>query len=262
MKHIGIFVFLISLFGSCESDTNAFADKENYEAQETADNSTEAAERRMIKTANIKLKVKNLKASAKNIENMTAKFSGFVAGMNQTDSNHTIDNRLTVKIPVEQLSEFMAAIEAESIRTDYTKIHTKDVTEEYIDLTSRLATKKEVRDRYIEILRNKAETVTDVLEAEQKIQTIQEDIESMEGKLKYLNNNTTFSTVTIHLYQKVKYVQKNNGPSFFSELGEGFVNGWKLIRHIVIGLVTVWPIVLILMFIFLMRKRLKNALEE
>jgi len=45
---------------------------------------------------------------------------------------------------------------------DYIKINTQDVSEEYVDLETRLKTKKEVEARYIEILRSKAKTLEDI----------------------------------------------------------------------------------------------------
>jgi len=69
----------------------------------------------------------------------------------------------------DKFDAFLTAIEAESIYTDYKNINSNDVTEEFTDITIRLKTKKEVRDRYIDILRNKAKTVKDILDAEDKI---------------------------------------------------------------------------------------------
>ena len=69
---------------------------------------------------------------------------------------------------------------------DYENITTKDVTEEYIDLESRLNTKLEVKQRYESILRKQAKTVKDILATEEKLQIIQEEIESVQGRLKYL----------------------------------------------------------------------------
>ena len=78
------------------------------------------------------------------------------------------------------------------------------MTEEFIDIEQRLKNKKEVQRRYIEILQNKAKTVEDVLAAEDKIRIIQEEIESREGRLRYLKDNIALSTINIEMYQELE----------------------------------------------------------
>ncbi|MBQ0740603.1 DUF4349 domain-containing protein, partial [Aquimarina celericrescens] len=74
---------------------------------------------------------------------------------------------------------------------DFKNISTIDVTEEYVDITSRLKTKVEVKQRYETILRTKAKTVEDILMAEEKLSKLQEEIESAQGRLKYLGSKVT-----------------------------------------------------------------------
>jgi hypothetical protein len=235
-----------------------------YEESEQSKDNFQAEDRKIIKTASIRFQVKDLKASTQKIEEITKAYEGFMSSMNQTNSNYAISNSLSVKIPSEKLDAFLTEIEKESIYTNYTRIDAQDVTEEYVDITGRLATKKEVRDRYVEVLRKKAQTVEDILNAEEKIRVIQEEIESIEGRLKYLNSRTALSTVNIEIYQEVAYVKAPDvyKKPFFTKVAEGFVNGWGLIQNIVVGLISIWPIVLILVFLFLMRKRIKNSLKK
>jgi len=260
MKNI-CFIFILIVFTACSSDkyentmsnTKQMSDQKDY-----AKNANVSIERKTIKTTDIRFRVKDLVESTKRIEAIAEQYDGFISGMNQSTSNHSIDNRMTLRVPVEVLEKFLAEIEQESIYTHHKRIRVQDVTEEFVDKTSRLNTKKEVHDRYVAILRDKAETLKDVLDAEEKIRVIQEEIEAIEGRLKYLNNQTALSTVNIDMYQKINYNPISYEKSFFTKIIDGFMDGWKLIQMTLIGLVTIWPILLIVLAVFLGRKRIRK----
>lgn len=215
-------------------------------------------ERKIMRKVDMRFKVKDLMVSTTYIEQLTKTHQGYIMGMNQSRSGGSMDNELRISIPAEKLDEFIKALKSQSLHTDYTRIKAQDVTEEFMDITTRLKTKKEVRDRYIEILRNRAQNVEDILSAEEKIRVIQEEIESIEGRLKFLNNRTAFSQVSVEIYQEIPYVHRPDGyqKTFFSKVKDGFVNGWELIQAIVLGLITIWPIVLMVTLLLIYRKRI------
>lgn len=269
MKNYAIILILI-LLSACQSEANRDmaemsmateeADYYEGEAQKLSGNDQVPAEteRKLIRTAEIRFQVENLEQSSKKIEALTQQFSGFITGMYQSNNRYTIHNNLTIRIPADDLDRFLEAIEEESVYTDRKQITAQDVTEEFLDISTRLETKKAVRDRYISILREKAQSVKDILDAEEKIRVIQEEIESIEGRLKYINNRTALSTVNVELYQEVEYVAPPNTheKSFFAKVKDGFVNGWSLILDLAVGLVTIWPILLIVVVLWVLRKRI------
>lgn len=269
MKNFAIIVVLL-LLSACQSEANRDmsqmsmaseeADYYEGEAQKLSDSDQVPVEteRKLIRTAEIRFQVENLEASSKKIEALTQQFSGFITGMYQSNNRYTIHNNLTIRVPADNLDRFLEAIEEESVYTDRKQITAQDVTEEFLDISTRLETKKAVRDRYISILRERAQSVKDILDAEEKIRVIQEEIESIEGRLKYINNRTTLSTVNVELYQEVEYVAPPNTheKSFFTKLKDGFVNGWSLILDLAVGLVTIWPILLIVILLWVLRKRI------
>lgn len=274
MKTLGLILLTCLLFACNQRESSLDYSDASYKTEQASYDETEeqqqpgkdiqAEDRKIIKTADIRFQVTDLLESTKRIEAITAQYSGFLSSMNQTNSTYSINNSLTIRIPSDKLDAFILEVEKESVFTNYKRINAQDVTEEFVDISSRLATKKEVRDRYIEILRNQARTVKDILDAEEKIRVIQEEIESIEGRLKYLNNRTALSTINVELYQEVEYTKAppTYKKSFFTKLKEGFSNGWDLILDIAVGIVNIWPIILIIVLIFLMRKRIKNPFRR
>nr|MBP7533897.1 DUF4349 domain-containing protein [Chitinophagales bacterium] len=139
----------------------------------------------------------------------------------------------------------------------YKNVRTSDVTEEYTDIQTRLKTKRDVMERYVEVLRKKAQKVTDILDAEEKIRVLQEEIEAKEGRLRFLQNQVAYSTLNLEFYQQSTIQSEPNVVSrnFFSDLLEAFVGGWHSILGLIVGLISIWPTLLILVGLYFLFRR-------
>ena len=261
MKSVLISCLFLLLLFSCESNpqSNDQVTAEEYDEMPSVESktntlagnsapSTPMSKRKIIRTGEMKFKVNDLEKSTKLIQALTQKCNGFISSMNQNNSSYLASNILAVRIPIDQFDYFLFQIKEEALYADYIRVNAKDVTEEFIDIESRLKTKKEVQRRYIEILKNKAKTVEDVLAAEDKIRVIQEEIESREGRLRYLKDNIALSTINIEMYQELKQgeVAVVYEKGFFSKAKDGFLNGWSFILELLVGLINLWPILLII----------------
>lgn len=277
-----LFLFLPAFTWNCSGEAGGFSAKESarqpYEdmamteaesgaeykeaaEMQQASAQTVALERKVIKTADFSIKVNKVEESTKRIEEMVAAHEGFMSAVNLTNSTYRITNQLTIRVPANRFDELMNTIETESIFTNYKRVNAKDVTEEYLDIETRLNTKKQVRDRYVAILRDKAKTVEEVLKAEEAIRVIQEEIESREGRLNYLKNRVSLSTINLEIYQEVPYTpDRGNRTTFWTRLKQSASDGWTLVLGLVLGLVTIWPLVLICALIIWRRKWLRKKL--
>lgn len=215
-------------------------------------------DRKILRTVNTRFQTEDLNATTEYIEQLTKQHNGFITSMNHTNSTRELTNRMQVSIPAENLDGFLEELKSQSVYTDYTRIDAKDVTEEYYDISTRLKTKKEVRDRYVEILRNRAQTVKDILNAEEKIRVIQEEIESIEGRLKFLNSRAAMSQVYLDVYEKIPYAKQPDRfkTSFLSKIKSSFGNGWELMQNLVIGIIAIWPLILLLGLLISFRRKI------
>ncbi|MEY3367366.1 MAG: hypothetical protein RI973_521 [Bacteroidota bacterium] len=204
-------------------------------------------ERQIIKTANYRIQVDDVEISSRNAQQLAARHGGYVSTTELTNSNYEILNVLTIRVPYNRFDSLLNDLSAEAVFTQYRRISSEDVTEEYVDIQIRLRTKKEVRDRYIDILRNKAKTVEDVLKAEEQIRVIQEEIEAREGRLRYLKDQVAMSTIHLELYQVVDYHPEPAAfrESFLSRLVTSLKNGWELAQHLVLFLFNIWPLLIL-----------------
>jgi hypothetical protein len=216
---------------------------------------------KIIKSATAKYKVENVKTATRNIKRIAGNYGAYISDLRYTNDLYKKENRFTIKIPQQYFDSMMDSIGYIVDFIEYENITTKDVTEEYVDIQTRLNTKLEVKSRYEAIMRNNAKTIDEILATEEKLRIIQEEIESAQGRLKYLSNKVSYSTIQIDLYETVAYTEepKSYSKTFLSKSKEGLSFGWNVIESLVIGLLYAWPLVIIAVVVFfLIRKRLRN----
>jgi len=212
-------------------------------------------ERKLIKTGTIEFEVDNVEKTKTAIGDLVKESNGYISSDDQNNYAGTPRFSQVVRIPTDKLDDFIVKIEALAKNVDQKSISTQDVTEEFIDVETRLATKKELEARYHEILKQ-AKTVTDILEVETQLNNVRGEIESMEGRLKYLNNQTALSTITVTYYQTV-----SGNYGFAYRFFNSFGDGWDNLLDFIIGLLTAWPFVImigVLAWLFIRWRRSKR----
>ena len=205
---------------------------------------------KIIYTASARGRVAQLDSALARITRRVAAAGGYLSSQHRNNSNYEYTASLVIRLPADQLSPTLGFLKDVTEEIDYQNLESKDITAEWLDLESRLQTKRDVRDRYIDILRNKAKKVEDILNAEDKIRVITEEIEAKEGRLRYLRDQVSLSTLTLDLYETREY--RDVGPvttrSFGSEFVASLSYGWELVRNIFLGLVSIWPILILTVF--------------
>jgi hypothetical protein len=89
-----------------------------------------------------------------------------------------------------------------------------------------------------------AQSVKDILEIEGQLGTIRESIESTEGQLKYMNDQVMYSSISLTFYQAIKRLpQPESG--FWYHIGAAFVRGWNALLSVIIGVIYIWPFLII-----------------
>ncbi|MEO1625680.1 MAG: DUF4349 domain-containing protein [Bacteroidota bacterium] len=197
-------------------------------------------ERKVIKTSDLRMEVDDIDQISKSIEDSLQVYDAFLASSNFTNRNYMANSDFRIRVPQKNFVALLSTLAGMGKRVDNKTISTDDVTEEYMDLSIRLKTRKAVRDRYVDILRNKAKTVEDVLAAEEKIRVIQEEIESAEGRIRFLDNRVGLSTINLSMYQKKEGIALAE-DGFLAKASEAFHSGWESLASFAIGLIYIWP---------------------
>ncbi len=162
--------------------------------------------RKVIKTASLSVEVQDYEAAAIKVINLAQKYSGFVADSNSyTDRNGKKRGYVNIRIP--SLHFDAALIETGSFGDVKSQTITgDDVTENYMDLTARLNNSRREEGRMIEIL-EKAENINDVLRIERELSRVRGDVERSEGRLRYMDNHVSYSTMRVELYEPTPVVK-------------------------------------------------------
>jgi hypothetical protein len=202
-----------------------------------------------------------VKIATGQIRRIVLQYDAYISDLRYENNLYQKQNRFTIKVPQQHFDIIMDSIGKVVEFVEYENITTKDVTEEYIDLQGRLATKLEVKKRYEEILRKNARTVEDILKTEEKLRVLQEEIESAQGRLKYLTNKVAYSTIQIDLYETVEYTEEPTSykKTFGDKSKDALSFGWKMIESILLFFIHIWPLLLLgIVLVVVLRRWLKK----
>ncbi len=249
-----IFLVIFFLFG-CSSNsgsrTGGIMQSEKTAAVTTAleeseqdkinDSKEIAIEKKVIKTGNIQMEVNNYNETREKMLQIIKKHDAYISNENESKNSYRLNNQLTIRVPKENFDTLVVQITALADQLDTKSINLKDVTEEYIDITTRLKNKREVEKRYREILQE-AKTITDILKVEEHLRVVREEIEAKEGRLKYLNNQVSLSTINLTMYQEF---ENRSSRSFGDEIGDAFRGGWHGLVGVFLALIRIWPLTII-----------------
>lgn len=203
---------------------------------------------KIIYSADIRFQVQEIAASYSKIKALTSKYDGYLSSDNLYQNDFEKNQNFTIRVPASAFDSLLIELEGESIFTQNKTISASDVTDQFVDIEARLKTKRELEQRYLSILRQ-ASKVSDILEVEQKLAEIREEIEAQEGRLKLLQDQVTYSTINLSIYQTLEFKQRPS-VSFFSQFLEALVNGFNSFKGFLLNLVSLWPFLIVILIIF------------
>lgn len=171
-------------------------------AQESATAATPDTNRKLIRNAQVEIEVVRFDEAFQKITALVTEDRGFVAtSSSQKQANGKLRGEVVVKVLPETLDAFLLKLRGLGEVKNQT-VGTDDVTKEYFDTDSRLKNARVMEQRLIEILKTKSNKVADLLEVEKELGRVREQIEQMQGALKFMDAQVQFATVTITLAEK------------------------------------------------------------
>lgn len=272
MKKIFLFISIIFLVVSCKDNApdNSFnkgrmslmADSENAMLNEKVvtnrNNKPQLVQRKLIKTGNLTFETSDLNKTKANIESLIKANNGYIANDSEYKTYDRISNTISLRIPSDKFDNFIVEVSKGVEKFDNKNINISDVTEQFLDVEARLKTKKALEVKYLEILK-KAKTVREILDVERELGKLRGDIEATEGRLNYLKNQVTFSTLSITFYKKVA----ESESSFGGKIKDAFKDGFDNIKAFFLFLINIWPFIIILFLVFFyIRKRRKSRTKS
>lgn len=190
-------------FDSAEMNTDPVQEAKvsKNETQATPSNTNTVQNRKVIYTATLNMDVKKINQTQEQISVILTDMKGYILeeNMDQEEQEQKV-NTLTVRVPQQNFNSFLKEVKKLGIRTNSQRISGQDVTEQYVDLNSRLKSKQVTEKRLIDFMNDAKDTKT-LLEISNELSRVQEEMETIEGQMKYLKNQSDLSTITITLHE-------------------------------------------------------------
>ena len=210
---------------------------------------TEQQQRLIIRTGTMNLEVETFGDAETKINELVKSLNGYTSATSSSqNAAGKKQGAMTIKVPAEKFDELLVKL-ADIGEISSQNITSSDVTEEYIDLSARLKTERELEQRLISLLDTKAANLSDIIEIEGKLATVRQKIESVQGRMKYLMSQSSYSTLTVNIYEP-SLLETSSGGGFFYEIGQAFKDGLEgftdVLKIIITAAIALLPLLLFL----------------
>ncbi len=248
----------------------------------TAGQSSSLNERMVIRTAQISIVVEDVEVALPTVEGMAKSMGGYIVS---SSSYRTASDRLaatvTLRVPAERFDEAMAQLRGLAGKVSAESISGQDVTDEYVDLESRLrtlqATETELRALLAEVRQssgNAQEKAQAILDIYNRLTEVRGEIERIQGRQNYLQQMTALATITVELLPREPEIEQpvveegydpsrtvNGAARALVQILQGLLSLliWALIVLLPIAVLFGLPVLLI---VWLVRRRRRQARKE
>ncbi|MCB2410330.1 DUF4349 domain-containing protein [Hymenobacter lucidus] len=215
------------------------------DADETAPvSAAPAPTRKLIYHARVRVRVEDLAQANARMDTLVRAYGAYVSESSEKREDGEWAHSMEIRVLPTRFQALLnnlsglGTLESKLLGTD-------DVTSEHADVAARLRTKRALEQRYIALL-GQAKKVSEILEIEEKLGDVRGEIESVESRLKTLNDQVAYSTITLSYFQVIPLTAPDAPVlSFGSRLVQAFYDGWSLFTDLLLGLVSAWPLLLV-----------------
>jgi hypothetical protein len=207
-------------------------------------------DRMIIWTADIVMTVKDTEQAMSDVLALASEQGGYTVSTESWAQDDLMYARLTIRVPAAQFEQAMARLRDLALKVDHESANSQDVTEEYVDLESRLRA-LQAKEAQLTELMNQAEDTEAVLAVYEQLSATQVEIEQVKGRMSYLQNLSAMATITANLnpeQPEAAVVGEGWRPgSTLRSAARALVNALKGLGNLVIwGFVFLLPILLLI----------------
>lgn len=223
-----------------QSSRRPLADKTTLEQGRTSTIDTSPTDRKIIRNADLSLETESPEDIQRRITSIAESNGGFVVESQQTSTDQKAIKRdtvtMSVRVPAQKFGSALEEIRQASDKVIYENIKGDDVTEEFIDVEARLKAQKALELQFVEIMK-RAGSVNDALNVQRELADVRGEIEKIEGRKRFLENQSSLSTIKVKL-QTPAAAFTASSTGFSTRLGQSFNAGLEVATSFVLGLLT------------------------
>jgi hypothetical protein len=217
--------------GSADVDFGVRTGRNDFDPLPTAPN-------RVVKTGVLDLQVPTGQVSATldDVADIAIALRGYVESSRTSEGTISPSGRVTMRVPVNAFEDAVARARAlgkvPGAKVLGLQTSGEDVTGKYVDLQARIHALQRTRETFLDLLA-KAETIGETLSVQQRVTDVQTQIEQLQGQLKVLSSQSSMSTLTVTVDQKLVATtargEKSGIHKAFDRSVDRFVNGVEAI---------------------------------
>ena len=184
----------------------------------------QATDPMLIRTGSARLQVDSIETAAASVRALAERLGGMVSSSTmQTGAHQLREASLTIRIPAARFDEALGGLDPIG-RTEEVHVNTEDVGEEFVDVTARLESARQLEQRLLEILRTRTGKLEDVLAVERELARVRTEIERYEGRLRYLRSRVEMSLLSVSLHEPMPVLAGAPGENV---IGRALRQAWR-----------------------------------
>jgi hypothetical protein len=191
-------VLILLSFVACKKAEESSLPAATVDAQASEKESV----RMIVRTADVRITVADTSKTVEAVTKSVEAAGGYVSASQIWRDGELLRARVTLRVPAGRLTESLAAIRALAKRVDNETIASNDVSEEFVDLESRVRNLEATETELLELLkvaRVNSRKATDVLEVHRQVSAIRGEIEQARGRMRYLSQVAAMSTIALEI---------------------------------------------------------------
>jgi PKD repeat protein len=176
-------------------------------------------DRMIVQTGDISLVVEDISIAIDRIAQLAEDFEGYVVSSNRWGEGKRAAGTITIRVAAEYFDAAMKAAGELAVEVTSESTSSKDVTEEYVDLQSKLGNLEATETQLLKLM-EKAETVEDILKVQKELSRTRGDIEQTKGRMQYLERTSATSLIRVNLEQAKLDAEFNASKTTVKEGGK------------------------------------------
>lgn len=164
------------------------------------------AGREIIYTATVRIVVGDFSAVPQKLAELARSAGGFVAETEVARMQGTQrSGRWVVRVPGTRYHEFIRAASGLGVPESVQET-ADDVTEQFVDLEARISSGRRLEEQIMKLLEKQDDGIENVLAVERELSRVRLEIERMEGRLRFLRDQVSFSTITVYASEQRTFI--------------------------------------------------------
>ena len=179
---------VISQSGALAADTLAIEERD-------LQSNVASQQRIIVRNVDMGLVVDDVASGVDVIGELAVELGGWVVSSDRSQKHRAF---VSLRVPADMLDLAVARLRALSVEVESEVTNSRDVTDEYVDLTSRLTNLQATEEALLKLL-ERAEKVEDALNVQTELTRVRGEIERFQGRIKFLEETSAFSLINVHL---------------------------------------------------------------